>query len=290
MSIFFSGARRGATGVLAVALMLAAGFAQPGLAQPANAPAPGDGPPRGPMTIQADPRVEQRIYRFEDTDEDLAYTVFVSSKVDPETPAPLIVALHGLGGDSNFIVRDRLVDLAEENGYVVIGPLGYNVGGWYGSPVIVMGGGEVDPPNLTELSEKDVMNVLAMAREEFNINSDRTYLMGHSMGGAGAIFLGQKHAGQWAAIAAIAPAAFMMQPTQRDILRPLQDSGVPVMITEGSIDDVVPPEGVRTWAVAMEEMGMEHEYIEMDGLNHGTIIGGSMPDIFRFFESHTRGD
>src|SRR5690606_4016498 len=172
---------------------------------------------------------------------------------------------------------------AEENGYVVGGPMGYNVSGWYGSPVIVMGGGEVDPPNLAELSEKDVMNVLEMAREEFNIDPDRTYLMGHSMGGAGAIFLGQKHAGQWAAVAAIAPAAFLMQPTQRDILRPMQDAGVPLMITEGSIDNVVPPEGVRTWAAAMEEMGMAHEYIEMEGLDHGTIIGGSMPDIFRFF-------
>jgi hypothetical protein len=41
-----------------------------------------------------------------------------------------------MGGDANFLVRDRLIDLAEENGYIVAGPTGYNVTGWYGSPVI----------------------------------------------------------------------------------------------------------------------------------------------------------
>jgi hypothetical protein len=151
-------------GALAIVASGALALAQPGSAQaPANGP-PANGPPRFPMRMEPDPRVQQRTYHFADTDQDLAYTVFVSSKVKPDTPAPLIVALHGYGGDSNFIVRGKLVDLAEENGYIVVGPMGYNATGWYGSPVIVIGGGPVDPPNLAELSEKDVMNVLAIAR------------------------------------------------------------------------------------------------------------------------------
>src|SRR6188768_3662232 len=161
---------------------------QPGLAQPAptngpaGAPAP-NGPPRGPMRIDPDPRAQQRTYAFAPTGEEMKYTLYVSSKVKPDTPAPLIVALHGLGGDSNFIVRGKLIDLAEEGGYIVVGPMGYNVSGWYGSPVIAMGGGGITPANLAELSEKDVMNVLAMMRKEFNVDPDRTYLVGHSMGG-----------------------------------------------------------------------------------------------------------
>ena len=55
-----------------------------------------------------------------------------------------------------------------------------------------------EPPNLAELSEKDVMNVLAIVRKEFNVDDKRTYLMGHSMGGAGALFLGPKYVDQWA--------------------------------------------------------------------------------------------
>ena len=50
------------------------------------------------------------------------------------------------------------------------------------------------------------MNVLDMIRKEFNVDERRTYLMGHSMGGAGTIYLGVKYASNWAAIGAIAPA------------------------------------------------------------------------------------
>ncbi len=246
------------------------------------------GPPRMPMTIPADPRVEERTYALAATGEEMRFIVFASSKVDPDVPAPLIVALHGMGGDANFIVRDRLVDLAEENGYVVVGPMGYNEVGWYGSPVIAFGNNGPEPANLGELSELDVLNVAAIATSEFNIDANRQYLLGHSMGGAGTIFMGQKHADRWAAIAAIAPAAFMMQPTQEEVLAPLKELGVPVMITEGADDNVVPPDSVRTWAAALERMGMEHEYHEMPGLDHGTIIGASMPEIFRFFGENVR--
>src|SRR5690554_1144498 len=259
---------------------------QPTFAQ--DGPSRGDGPPRLPMTMAADPRTQELSYTFAPTGEEMKYTLFVSSKVKPDVPAPLIVALHGMGGDSKFIARERLIDLAEEGGYVVVAPMGYNTVGWYGSPVIVMGGGAPNLANLTELSELDVMTVTQIARSTFNIDPQRIYLMGHSMGGAGTLFLGQKHAEYWAAVAAIAPAAFMMQPTQKDILAPLKVAGIPVMITEGSSDNVVPPDSVRTWAAAAAELDMTHEYLEIEGMDHGTIIGASMPEIFRFFAEHKR--
>lgn len=218
----------------------------------------------------------------------MAYVVYVSSKVAGNRKAPLVIALHGLGGDANFIVRDRLVDLAEEGGYIVAGPMGYNVSGWYGSPPIAMGGGGITPPNLAELSERDVMNVLAMMRKEFNIDSDRIYLLGHSMGGAGSLFLGQKHARDWAAVAAIAPAALMMERDRAQILGTMHKSGVPVMIVQGDNDPVVPPGHTRHWAETLKELGMKGQYIELPGGDHGTVIGDGMPDIFRFFAENVR--
>jgi len=266
--------------VLAAVLLAA----QTAYAQP---PGNGNGPPRMPMTMTPDPRTEQRSYHFEDTDEELSYVLFVSSKVSADQKNPLIVALHGLGGDANFLVRDSLVDFAEEGGYVVVGPLGYNVSGWYGSPLIARGNQPVDPPNLSELSEKDVMNVLAIARAEFNIDPDRTYLMGHSMGGAGTLYLGQKYTADWAAIAAIAPAAFMLEPNREQILKPLKDAGIPVIITQGDADTAVPVANTRNWAAALEAMGLVHEYVEIPGGDHGPFVE-SMPHIFRFFEAHTK--
>jgi predicted peptidase len=255
----------------------------------AQAPKMDRGPmPKMPLQIKPDPRVQQRKYHFAATDEDLSYVLYVSSKVTKDRKNPLIVALHGMGGDGNFLVRDRLVDLAEEGGYIVVGPLGYNVTGWYGSPVIAMGGRPIEPPNLAELSEKDVLTVLDMMRKEFNTDDKRTYLLGHSMGGAGALFLGSKYPSNWAAVASIAPAAFLMQKDQRDYLGKIKKADIPVMIVQGGEDTVVPPVNTRTWADAMKEIGMKHEYKELPGGDHGTVISDGMPDIFKFFADHPK--
>jgi predicted esterase len=244
--------------------------------------------PRFPMQIDPDPRVEQRSYRFGETGEEMKYVLFVSSKVSRDKKHPVIIALHGLGGDGNFIVRNRLVDLAEEGGYIVAGPLGYNVSGWYGSPVLVFGGRPVEPPNLAELSEQDVLNVLAMTREAYNVDAERIYLLGHSMGGAGALFLGGKHSRNWAAIAAIAPAAFLMLEKRADYLTQIRDAGLPVMVVQGGKDPAVPAEYTRRWIDTMKELGVEHEYVEFPEGDHGNVIGDGMPDIFRFFAEHTK--
>lgn len=255
----------------------------------AQAPKTDRGPmPKMPLQIKPDPRVQQRKYHFAPTNEDLSYVLYVSSKVTKDKKNPLIVALHGMGGDGNFLVRDRLVDLAEEGGYIVVGPLGYNVSGWYGSPVIAMGGRPIEPPNLAELSEKDVLTVLDMMRKEFSVDDNRTYLLGHSMGGAGALFLGSKYPSNWAALASIAPAAFLMQKDSGDYLGKIKAANIPVMIVQGEKDTVVPPVNTRTWADTMKKTDMKHEYMELPGGDHGTVISDGMPNIFKFFAAHKR--
>ena len=258
------------------------------------------GAPKGAARA-ADPRVQQRKYHFADTNEDLPYALFVSSKVTKGKKAPLIVALHGVFGDGNSLLRGSAIDLAEEGGYVLVGPMGYNPQGWYGSPVIVMNGAPgkgkgpgagkggspptPEPPNLAELSEKDVMNVLALVRKEFTIDDNRTYLMGHSMGGAGALFLGPKYVDQWAAVASMAPAAFRMQP---ESLAPVKDK-MPLFLAHGDADTVVPVDVGRRWAKTATDLKMkDFKYLELPGADHGTVITQSMPEIFKFFKEHSR--
>lgn len=241
----------------------------------------------------SDPRAEDRTYHFADTDEELPYCVFASSKISADEPAPLIIALHGLGAPPQIMCNSTAIDLAEEGGYILAAPMGYNVGGWYGSPVIRgpggrTFGGESAPENLAELSEKDVMNVLAMIRDEFNVDESRIYLTGHSMGGAGTLFLGSKHADIWAAIAPVAPAAFAMTENRTEILGKLDEAGVPVMVVHGAADEVVPVDLARTWVATMEELGMEHEYVELPGVTHGPVITASQAHIFEFFGKHSK--
>ena len=100
-----------------VAAMLAGSMlvsAQVPVAQPPSGPpaAAARGGPPAPRPV--DPRVQQRTYKFADTNEEIPYAVFVSSKVSKDKKAPLIVALHGLGGDHNTMLRGSALDLAEE--------------------------------------------------------------------------------------------------------------------------------------------------------------------------------
>ena len=279
------------------------------------APAGANGPRGGRGQQPPDPRVQQRTYVFKETNEFIPYAVFVSSKVRKDKKNPLIIALHGLGGSPNSLLRGNALDLAEQGGYILVGPMGYNPRGWYGVPAgggrggrggapnaanppgagqpgaqaprgvpnPALAGAANDPPNLRELSEKDVMNILDMVRKEFNIDERHTYLMGHSMGGAGTFHLGVKYASNWAAIAAIAPAAFGLQP---DMLGSIK--GMPVIIIQGDADTAVPVANTRRWADKLKELNMTHEYHEIPGGDHGSVISTGMPDIFAFFSKHSK--
>ena len=273
-------------------VLLQLGIAQDSPPQTVPAPPRAARAPRSP-----DPRVQQRKYHFADTNEDLPYALYVSSKVSKDKKNPLIVALHGLGGDQNSLMRGNAIDLAEEGGYILVAPMGYNPRGWYGTPAGRPRAGAPprkadpaaanDPPNLRELSEKDVMNVLDIIRKEYTVDDRRTYLMGHSMGGAGTLYLGAKYASNWAAIGAIAPAAFAMLPNAIPMLTPIKDS-VPVIVTQGDADTAVPVDYTRRWIDAMKELKMNYKYVEMPGEDHGSIIAKGMPDIFAFFQEHSK--
>ena len=92
-----------------------------------------------------------------------------------------------------------------------------------------------------------------------------------------------KYASDWAAIAAIAPAAFAMDP---DVLAEVPE--MPVLIVQGDEDPLVPVENTRQWAEKLEELGMTHEYLEIADGDHGNVISIGMPDIFEFFAAHSR--
>jgi poly(3-hydroxybutyrate) depolymerase len=288
-----------------------------GLALIAPSPAQGQPPApngRGGSRFTQDPRAETRMYHFDDTNVDLPYSLYVSTKVTKDKKAPLVVSLHGLGATQTIMMTKAAVDLAEEGGYILVSPLGYNTGGWYGSPVINtngrgrgrgagaapgQGGGNAptaappaprpeNPPNLAELSEKDVMNVIAMVRKEFNVDDKRMYLMGHSMGGAGTIFLGSKYASMWAAIGAEAPADFMLNNTRTEILQRMKDASLPVMIVQGDMDEAVPVTNTRMWVDTMKELKLNYEYVEQPGVTHGPVIESGLKPIYAFFAQHTK--
>lgn len=292
--------------LLVVVVHAPAALAQEPAAQPAP-PATGRG--RGPIPV--DPRVQIRTYHFADTNEDLPYAIYVSSKVSRDKKNPLIVTLHGLGGTHTTMMRPNALDLAEAGGYIYVAPMGYNPRGWYGVPRGERRGGlpppfdsarganptgaraqgpppgalagANDPANLRELSEKDVLNVLEIMRKEFNVDDTRTYLFGHSMGGAGTYHLAVKYPEKWAAIGVQAPAAFSLDPNSLSKIPKM-----PVIVIHGDMDTAVPVTLSRTWVEVMKSLNMPYQYIEAAGGDHGSVISGSMPEIFAFFAKHSK--
>lgn len=281
------------------------------------------GPGRGGGGFASDPRAESRTYHFADADQDLPYCLYKSSKVAKEQAAPLVVALHGMGAPPSIMCNKDAIDQAEAGGYIYVAPMGYSTTGWYGSPVISMGGGRgpggpargpgagpadgpgpatpapattpaaaapAGPTNqqIEKWSEQDVMNVLGMMRTEFNVDPKRIYLTGHSMGGAGTYFLGAKHADIWAAVAPVAPASFMMNNNRAEIPGKIKAAGVPIFLTSGDADEAVPIANTRMWHDTITELGMTNEYVEQPGITHGPIITTSQKDVFAFFAKHKK--
>jgi len=138
---------------------------------------------------------------------------------------------------------------------------------------------ETDSAKASALSEKDTMYVLAMALKEFNIDENRIYLMGHSMGGMGSMYIGEKYAPMWAAVACLAGFG------SPDPKGKMKDT--PLYFTAGT-NDTMGMNG-RTTAEQLKAQGMNVEWKEVPGLDHGGIIGGAMPDVFKFFNEHIKG-
>lgn len=216
-------------------------------------------------------RIQSRTYFFQEAAKEMAFSLFVPRGYNKEKKYPLMVALHGLGSAHWQMIRyPGLTRLAQEHGYILVAPTGYNSSGWYGAR----------RGRTSELSEKDVMNVLGIVRKELSINDERIYLMGHSMGGGGTWHIGMKYPDIWAALAPVAPAP------PRNINDLAKIKHVPVIVVCGDKDGLV--RLARVWVGRMKALKMDHEYIEVKGGGHIRPAYEKLPEIYEFFNKHTR--
>ncbi|MBC52643.1 MAG: hypothetical protein CMQ34_02290 [Gammaproteobacteria bacterium] len=225
-----------------------------------------------------DPRVQHRSYVFEPTGETIPYAVFIPDSYRAGTPAPLVVSLHGLGRTYDWLMGyEGFLDDAEAYGFIVVTPLGYVRRGWYGSRA-------TENPVHAGRSEADVMNVISRVKDEFSIDEARTYLWGHSMGGAGTYHIAANNPGMFAALAVAAPAPHPQQsPTMLSAIR-----DTPILVIQGTDDELVPVEMTRRWVAAMRAIGMPHVYVELEGADHTNFIARdrtNMRKVVNFFDT-----
>ncbi|HKV04791.1 MAG TPA: PHB depolymerase family esterase [Candidatus Acidoferrales bacterium] len=219
----------------------------------------------------------ERHYYLEPAKEIMPYRLYVPTSYNGTRAFPLIVALHGLGGteDSMFGPMYGMVPLAEQHGYIVVGPLGYRIDGFYGG---IPGAGPAS--RSAQLSEQDVIAVLGLVRKEYRIDDSRIYLMGHSMGGIGTWALGAKYPDVWAALGPISGTG---NPATVEKMR-----SIPEIVVHGDADTVVPIAGAQAMVAAMNKLGTEVKFIVVSGGSHMSVPGPNMAAIFDFFDAHRK--
>ena len=258
----------------------------------------------------------ERAYWFEEAHEMMAYHVYAPLKWDGKSKLPMVLVLHGNTRDQDFYFdRDDhiLAKTAEAHGFLVVTPMGYRPSAGWGSNSLSRppagaapgpaataaagvagasgrggrGGGRGFAPDPSrakqgEYSEKDALNVLDLVMKEYPVDPARVYLFGHSAGGAGTWYFGEKYAEKWAAIAASA-AATSPQGFPFDRLK-----GMPIMVCHGDKDPEVPVARSRAMVAAAKAAGLDPQYLEVPDATHVTIVAIVEPKVFAFFDQHRK--
>jgi S-formylglutathione hydrolase FrmB len=240
-----------------------------------------------PRLTASQQRILECTRRVVEANAEIPYTLFLPSTYDPQRPAPLVVDLHGLNiTPLQQILFDGTTDFADRHGFIVLAPMGFNLSSWWGSragtPVAtaaVKPGGDVRY-STTELAEIDTMALLKSIREHYSVDSDRIYLMGHSMGGAGTYYLGGKYHDIWAGLAPISGAGGIAEGAAE------RYKSLPTLIMHGARDSIVPAATSRRAVRALQAVGAPYVYLEFPDKDHEFWIrrgAAQMEKVFLFF-------
>ncbi|HEY5315992.1 MAG TPA: hypothetical protein VIK18_25920, partial [Pirellulales bacterium] len=108
-------------------------------------------------------------YRSDADQSEQPYRLFVPSAYDERQAWPLVLALHGTGGDENTLFDGypggALQRAGEKLGVLVASPRG----------------GPGGPTEYRGIGEYDVLAVLHDVRRRYRVDATRIYLTGHSM-------------------------------------------------------------------------------------------------------------
>jgi poly(3-hydroxybutyrate) depolymerase len=241
-----------------------------------------------PTLTASERRIWECTYKFAEANADMPYTLFVPTTYNAAKPSALIVDLHGLNiTPLQQILFEGTADFAEKYGFIVMAPMGYSVtGGWGGRPGAPVETAQVKPGtnvrySASELSELDAMGALKLIREKYNIDNDRIFLMGHSMGGLGTYYLGGKYNNIWAGLAPISGLGGISDATAAERYK-----AIPMLLIHGEKDSIIPPSVSRRSVMFLQAVGAPHVYMEFPGMDHEFWIrrgADHMEKVFLFF-------
>ncbi len=232
------------------------------------------------QTLKPGPQVLTFFSEVDDTEQ--PYGLYIPPNYNPQKKYPLVVMLHGAGSNHRLALR-RVFGKSNANGetdveasryfpkwkdveYFVVSPFARGTMGYQGT------------------TEKDVYDALADVKSRFNIDEDRIYLTGLSMGGGGTLWIGLTRPDIWAALAPVCPAP----PGGTDDFLP-NSFNLPMHFFHGDADKAVPVTVSREWVEKLKANGTQTEYNEYPGVEHNSWENAYEDGfIFNWFAQHKR--
>ena len=176
-----------------------------------------------------------------------AYYLYVPGTVGAETPAPLIVCLHGSGRNGSSLV-EKWKDLAKKEGIILAGPDSIDSQEW---------NLEADGPDF-------IRDVVAAVSAKHPVDAKRVYVFGHSAGAVYGLVLALIESEFYAAVAVHAgalPADFLA-------LADRATRKTPVAIWVGTNDPFFPVAAVRATRDALALHGITVQVTEIAWHTH----------------------
>lgn len=175
-------------------------------------------------------------------------------------PLPLVIALHGAGGDEMMFLHGygngRLRRLADERGFLVACPSAY----W----VI---------PNPRALPA-----IIDAVAANHPVDLQRVYVLGHSLGGMPAAAWAREHRDRVAAACVVAGAPPL----------PPDAETCPLLLVAGALDPIVPAERVQASIAAARDAGRDVHLRVLPDAGHTLIVGEALPEILDWLFAHAR--
>lgn len=169
---------------------------------------------------------------------------------DPARPAPLVIALHGAGGDENMFMEGYGVGeirrLADKHGFIVLSPRSEQA---MGAP-------------------DWVREAVAFVGRFYAVDPDRVYAIGHSMGAGGAASMALNAPGVIAGAACLAGGPFAVP----------SKAGAPILIYGAELDRLIPASRLESTAKGAQERGLSVEFQLVRGWGHTLVVGHVLPD------------
>jgi predicted esterase len=196
------------------------------------------------------------------------YRIFVPTAYDGSKATPLLVALHGMGGDENSMFdgyKETLKREAERVGFIVACPKGRDSASMYRGS-----------------AEQDVMDVMKEVERDYRIDTKRVYLMGHSMGGYGTWSVAMAHPELFAALGPISGGG--------DVNGMLKIKSIPEYVVHGDDDRTVNVSQSRRMVEAGKKAGININYVEVPGGSHVSVAEPNFAPMLDFFAKQQRSE